>query len=356
MLSVRLRRPARSTPRATSGGGCSRRAANVRPSISGPRAVRALWTAAALTAGCALVTAGPWLARPPSTARGTRRPVAAQHVAGASERPARSAAPYYVAVGASESLGYQPTAADPHGAPSDEGYADDVVDDEQRRWPGLDLVQFGCPGTTAVEALDGHSRCRYPSGSQIATAVRFLRAHRARTKLVTVDLGFNDVRLCLEHRRVDASCAQRALRRIDRALPRILGDLRAAAGAGTQIVGLQHDDPYWGVYLHGGAARRFAETSARVLRRLNAELAAIYTTSGDLVADVPAAFATTDTSQVALAGHGTVPAAVARACSLTWMCSAHNLHPDAAGYRLIASAVTAALDTAPLDTAPLAST
>ena len=48
-------------------------------------------------------------------------------------------------------------------------------------------------------------------------------------------------------------------------------------------------------------------------------------------------------------GLGTVPTNVARVCALTWMCAAPplgpNLHPNDAGYRVIAGALADALAT-----------
>jgi hypothetical protein len=60
------------------------------------------------------------------------------------------------------------------------------------------------------------------------------------------------------------------------------------------------------------------------------------------MADVAAAFATTDTSPTTLAGHGAVPTNVARICQLTWMCAPKpvgpNIHANASGYQVIAGA------------------
>ena len=71
--------------------------------------------------------------------------------------------------------------------------------------------------------------------------------------------------------------------------------------------------------------------------------------SGDVeVADVAAAFSTTDfTTQVQLPGVGTVPLNVARICQWTWMCApppvGPNIHANDAGYHVIADTVAARL-------------
>jgi lysophospholipase L1-like esterase len=291
--------------------------------------------------GCALVvvlwTATVAAAVTPSLA-------GAAGVAGASGEPAT----YYVAVGASESLGVQPSATDPHGRPTDQGYADDLVSLEHDRWPGLQLVQFGCSGITAEGALDGTGTCAYPHGSEVATAVDFLQRHRGRTVLATVDLGFNDVWPCLVHHAVNRACETAALARIAQALPAVVARLRAAGGRELEIVGLEHDDPYLADYLRGPAGRWFARRSIGAIDRLNDELAALYTGAGAVVADVPTAFGTADRAPAELAGHGQVPDGVARICELTWMCVAHNVHPDAAGYEVIAGAIAGAMLLAPV--------
>ena len=253
--------------------------------------------------------------------------------------------PWYVAVGASESVGYQPVPGRHYGRPTDHGYANDLVAMEQRRWPGLRLAEYGCPGITAQGALDGTGRCHYPAGSEVGTAVDFLRAHRAGTVLVTVDLGFNDVWPCLAHRSVDQTCVGAALGRVAKALPEVLADIWSAGGPDLRIVGLEHNDPYLADHLSGPAGAAFSTAAASVLDRLNAELSSIYERAGALVADVPATYGTARTTPVELPGHGAVPYGVARICTLTWMCDAHNLHPDTAGYQVIADAVAMALGT-----------
>ena len=253
--------------------------------------------------------------------------------------------PWYVAVGASEAVGYQPVPGSRYGRRTDDGYANDLVAMERRRWPGLRLVEYGCPGITAQGALDGAGRCHYPGGSEVRTAADFLRAHRAGSALVTVDLGFNDVWPCLAHRSVDGACVDAALRRVALALPEVLAVLRGASGPDLRIVGLEHNDPYLADRLSGPAGAAFSAAATRVLDRLNAELSSVYARAGALVADVPAAYGTARTTPVELAGHGAVPYGVARICALTWMCDAHNLHPDPAGYQVIADAVAMALGT-----------
>ncbi len=250
--------------------------------------------------------------------------------AGAATRTSGRSGPYYVAVGASEAVGVQPVPHHPHGARTDQGYADDLTAMEQRRWPGLRLVDFGCPGITAQGALDGVGACRYPSGSELSTAVRFIEAHPGEVVLVTVDFGFNDIWPCLAYHHVDERCVSTAIGRVARAVPEILAELRAAGDRRLLIVGLQHGDPYVADAHFGQVA--FADATVAVFDRLNDVLSAAYARAGAVVAQVP------DTGARAAA-----PDAVETACAQTWMCTDRNIHPTPAGYRVIAGAIASAI-------------
>jgi len=60
--------------------------------------------------------------------------------------------------------------------------------------------------------------------------------------------------------------------------------------------------------------------------------------------DTAAAFETDDfTHTTTLPGVGTVPVNVANVCRWTWMCTYGDIHPNTAGYAVIANAVGAAL-------------
>ncbi len=238
--------------------------------------------------------------------------------------------PYYVAIGASESVGVQPEPWDHHGGRTDEGYTDDLERMEQWRWPGLQLVDYGCPGITASGALDGAGTCRYVAGSEVATAVDFVRAHPGEVALVTVDLGFNDVRPCLAHHAVDEGCVDTALHVVSSDIRTVLADLRAAGGPDLLVVGLQHADPYVAEALFGET--NFARDTVAVFDQLNEVLTSAYRSTGAVVARVPA-------SRGSAAGLR----AVENTCARTWMCTDHNIHPTPAGYRLIADAIADAI-------------
>ena len=123
-------------------------------------------------------------------------------------------------------------------------------------------------------------------------------------------------------------------------LPHIVNTLRAHAGPGVPIVGINYygldlvrwfEDPAAG---EGAAASTVA---------FNNFLESLYAGAGAPVADVESAFAVTDfTTQANLQGFGPVPFSVYNACMLTWICTPPPLGPDihatADGYGVIAEA------------------
>jgi lysophospholipase L1-like esterase len=241
----------------------------------------------------------------------------------------------------------QPVGARGREIPTDQGYADALVAMERARWPGLRLVHVGCPGITAQAALEGDGPCRFAAGSELAAAVEFLRHHPGQTVLTTVDLGFNDVWPCFVSDVVDESCVTAALARVSRALPPILGQLRAAGGPTMKIVGLLHNDPYLAEYLRGPEGREFSDGALSAIDRLNATLAAAYAQAGVPVADVASAFSLGTSTPVLVRGGATLPRDVQKVCELSWMCERHNIHLNAAGYSAVATAIAAALERTP---------
>jgi lysophospholipase L1-like esterase len=254
--------------------------------------------------------------------------------------------PSLLALGGSASVGFQPTLAHPRGQPTSSGYAEDLVPLERQRWPGLDVVHLGCPGATTMTVLQGGGKCSYPEGSQLQAAEAFLRTHPT-TALVTLDLGFNDLLSCMRHEVVDTPCVNDALVTVHDQLLQIVAAIKAAAPPGALIVGIGHYDPYLGDYFRGPVGQTFAAESLGVMQRLDTTLRADYTAAGVPMADVASAFDLADHDQVKWTGLPTVPTDVARTCELTFMCNGpplgHNVHPDDAGYRAIASAIAAAV-------------
>jgi lysophospholipase L1-like esterase len=250
--------------------------------------------------------------------------------------------PYYVAIGGSDSVGYQPTAAKPNGARTDQGYANDLLQTERARWNGLQLVQLGCPGETTITMIEGDDHCYLPPASQLATTIGFLRQHPS-TVLMTVDLGFNDVERCFVRFSINQACVTLAMAHVRNQLPAILAALRAAAGPAVHIIGVGHYDPYVAAYDDGPAAQAFAQESLTVITRLNEVMRAAYDAAGIPMADIASTFGMGDVDPTDPADSAQITHAVGRVCALTWMCSPAplqpNKHPDDEGYEAIAAVI-----------------
>ncbi len=258
---------------------------------------------------------------------------AAPHHAPASAPPAS----YYLALGDSLSRGVQPDASGAS-VETPDGYPDQVYAALRPSHPGLELVKLGCPGETTSTMVNGRI-CHYPGGSQLEAADAFLRAHRGRVLLVTIDIGANDPEYCGSRPslRQLASCAATGIPAAVTHLTTIMAQLTAAAGPGVRIVGMNYYLPALAAWRDGLPGHVIAWTAERLAATYNAMLGRVYTNSGARVADVFGAFHTSD-----FAAQGTTPRNVALLCQWTWACTAPprgpNQHANQAGYQVIARA------------------
>jgi len=256
-----------------------------------------------------------------------------------SDRGRERATGWYLALGDSLAAGYQPDAGDDLTG----GYVGGVLDAVREESPKTRLVNVACSGETAVTMVEG-GRCAYDEGTQLAQALEFLHAHGAFTRVVTIDIGANDVQRCVSRSPVaiDLACVQRGLADVQRILPSVLGQLRAAA-PGARIVVANYYNPFLAAALTGPAGQALAAQSTALQGALNGIIAAAAAATGSQVADVAAAFASTDTTPVTVPGLGTVPRNVATICAWTWMCLRNDIHANDTGYAVMATAVAARL-------------
>ncbi len=256
--------------------------------------------------------------------------------AGSSRTSAKAPAPptYYLALGDSLAQGVQPDAA---GASVETryGYPDQVYAALRPSHPTLQLVKLGCPGETTSTMING-GICRYPGGSQLKAAVDFLRAHRGRVLLVTIDIGANDPETCGSQPSLSqlASCAVKGVPAAVAHLATIMASLKAA-GPGVRMVGMNYYLPALAEWRDGLPGHLVAWTAERLAASYNDLLDRVYTHYGARVANVFGAFATAD-----FAEQGTTPRNVALLCQWTWACAAPprgpNQHANQAGYQVIA--------------------
>ena len=238
---------------------------------------------------------------------------------------------YYVSLGDSLAASYQPNGDFTH------GYAEQLFADLKAHDPTLRLVKLGCGGETTARMIFDNS-CGYPHGSQLAEAVSFLHAHRQFVRLVTLDIGGNDVLLCVFYR--DQGCLDAALPSVATNLATIVSTLREAAGPDVPIVGMNYYDPFLAFWFSDPTAARITE---QMVVQVNDVLGSAYSTASDPVADVETAFSTTDwTPQPP----DDVPLNVLRICQSTWMCDfiyGPDIHLNTDGYGVAAQAFLDAL-------------
>lgn len=240
----------------------------------------------------------------------------------------------YVAMGDSLAAGYQPGQGDDKTG----GYVGQVYSSARQQFHGLKLTNVACSGETS-SSLIANSRCTYDGGSrsQLDTAVRLMR-DSGKTKLVTLDIGANDVQTCVARTgSLDYACLGRGLQAVATNLPKIVNTVRSAAGPDAQIVLLNYYNPFLAFYVAGNPA--LAQMSSSLQKNLNDSIAAAAAGGDAQVADIASTFKSNDWSPTQTA-QGTLPTNVAMICGYTWMCTKGDIHANDAGYTLMARTVS----------------
>jgi len=252
----------------------------------------------------------------------------------------------YLALGDSVAFGYRPPAVTP---PADYLDASNFVGYPEDLAAGIPLMlsNASCPGETTASMITAGAqsngcensvgspvgyRTLFPlhvdySGTQLSYAVSYLRSH-PRTRLVTIDIGANDLFVCQATTADQCTGADfpAVLRQITDNLTTIFTTLRHAAHYQHDLVlmtyyALNYTDPV-----------QVAGTTA-----LNTALTAAGTQLGILVADGFAAF------QHASQNAGGDPCAAGLLIALpTGGC---NIHPSALGHQVLAAAIEGVINT-----------
>jgi lysophospholipase L1-like esterase len=249
---------------------------------------------------------------------------------------------YYLSLGDSLAQGVQP-GPDGVDAPTTQGYPDQLESMLHADIPEIRLVKLGCSGETTSTMIYG-GICSYPAGSQLAQAIHFLRGHRGRVALVTIDIGANDPNTCVLGQPVSQifSCLSSRIAKTERNVVKIMTRLRAAAGNRVLIVGMTYYVPELGLWRRGQTGRELAMLTEGFAAGANQLLVARYHRYGAKVANVFDAFKSADFAGISskALNRTTVPPNVRAVCSLTWMCAPRplgpNEHANDAGYRVIA--------------------
>jgi hypothetical protein len=273
---------------------------------------------------------------------------------------------YYVSVGDSYSVGYQPLPA-PHASAGYTGYVATKLK--------MTLVNFGCGGATTVSILDPTALCNDiqfgppaatdvgvvpPGESQIQAADAFIAAHVGHIGLITVSIGGNDVTPCVNAsptnpvngQTTTIGCVGVGVTQIQANVGTLVGDLHAAAGSAVPIVGLTYPDVLLGLLVYptfpaSSADQSLASLSIFAFNNLiNPDLKTAYTSvPGGMFVNVTNSkyWSTSLTKTTTLRPYGKIPKAVSEICKLTYYCSLGNIHANTKGYTDIGKLIKTAV-------------
>lgn len=240
-----------------------------------------------------------------------------QELAGSTARIRAPRPVYYLALGDSLAYGLQPNGDYTH------GYVDDLY--RVLRHDGVNhLVDLGCNGETSTTFLKGpcpHPELRkYPySGPQLQAALTFIHHHPNSVKVVTLNLGINDLNWSID----ESACApgsdpQGVVAAFDANFSAIVTQLLTALRGRARVLTMTEYDPY------ENACAAHPQLNALV-GALDARVRAVSASHRVPVADVFTAFGGTGLPYT-------------KVCTYTWTCSSyHDGHPTRAGYAVIAS-------------------
>jgi hypothetical protein len=270
--------------------------------------------------------------------------------------------PYYLSLGDSYSVGYQP------GLGATAGYTSYVA-----RKAKMILENFGCGGATTSSILtaigcteSGYGPTAlidpvaYPTTTQEQAAVNFIAApaNFGKVGMITVSIGGNDVTACASAAN-PITCVVGVQSTIQTNVTSLVTALNSALTANgdssAKIVGLTYPDVILGDYVYppGSPNVTLADESVAAFDALiNPTLKTAYTSvAGGSFVDVtqaPYKLATSGddtalTTTAKLNPYGTIPVAVWEICKLTYFCSLGNIHANTKGYTFIAKLVVADL-------------
>jgi lysophospholipase L1-like esterase len=255
---------------------------------------------------------------------------------------------FYVSLGDSYAVGWQ-RHSDTDASVTTKGYANDVVKLAKARGKRLKLVNFGCGGATTTSILrtkgcQKDARAiggpRYTS-TQVAAAVKFLKAHKGQVGLITVSIAGNDVTACASNPDPIA-CVSAATASIKKNVTELAKRLRKAAGKKALLVGLTYPDVILGKWVREPVDQNLAKLSVVAFQAvINPALKKAYEDAKGRFVDVTAAtgaYGSLD-EMTTLDPYGAIPVPVAKVCELTAFCQFGDIHANSTGYGEIAKLV-----------------
>jgi len=265
--------------------------------------------------------------------------------------------PYYLSLGDSYSIGYQPGFPGGGGSP---GFTKYVA-----TYTGTTLENFGCGGATTGSLLSSigcgdpaaTNAVAYPTTTQEQAALAFIAAHPGKVGQVTVEIGGNDITGCVSQptQALIVACVVANAATMQTNVTTLVGDLAAAlstAGDTTaRIFGLTYPDVILGDYVFPSGSPNVALANLSVTAFdsiVNPDLLAAYSSVGVgrfvNVTMAPYLKATTGddtplTMTTKLLPYGVIPDSVWEICKLTYFCTLGNIHANSRGYTFIGKLV-----------------
>jgi lysophospholipase L1-like esterase len=264
---------------------------------------------------------------------------------GATTAQAKDREHYYLSVGDSYAVGYQPNGDLTH------GFAQQLLPKAKKRGYDLTLVNLACGGATTESILNrkGCSKDRRAVGAksyyplpQARAAAQFLRRHRGDVALVTISIGGNDITACGRGVANPIQCVADTVTGINKNVTTLASKLRKAAGPKVRIVGTTYPDVLLGQWVREPVDKSIAELSVLAFRQfINPALKGAYTGVDGEFVDVTRATGAYGplTDVVTLPPYGEIPVPVAEVCRLTWYCQKGDIHARTKGYGVIADLI-----------------
>lgn len=250
-------------------------------------------------------------------------------------------ATYYLALGDSLVTGFA--------APEGQGYVDNLLRYYRQQDPGLRLINLGCDSEVSA-GLIADGLCTFGGRSQLDATEAFIASHPGQIRLITIDIGGNDVVFCGTRPAAEQlPCLNDALAVLDTNMATILGRLRAAAGRDVPLLGMNYFNPFLNHWLGTDDDKAFAHLTTGALDLVNQHLGTAFAAYQVPIADVAGAFHVDDYDTLVDSPYGMIPINVALACR--WLdigCEVGGVgsfgdDANAEGYRVIADEFTKVL-------------